>query len=150
MRKLIVLVLASLALSSCGGTERTDPGAPTGPEAAGVHIRQIYDVSKGMYVEGAYSYVRVEDLSGKKLVERRLGDQRSIDEVTLVSTTTLNLDPGTYRLLSFQRPCEAICGGDSLDPPTDRCSQRITVEPGSPLAVTVSVAPAEGCTIEVA
>jgi hypothetical protein len=148
MKKLIVLVLASLALSACGGTETTDPGATTGPDAAGVRIRQIYDISKGMYVEGAYSYVRVEDLSGKQLVERRLGDQRQLDEVTLVSTTTLNLDPGTYRLFSYQRPCSGNCG--YLDPPTDRCSQRITVEPGTPLAVTVSVAPAEGCTIEVA
>jgi hypothetical protein len=150
MRKLIVFVLASLAVSACGGTETTDPGATMGPEADGVRIRQIYDISKGMYVEGAYSYVRVEDLSGKQLVEGRLGDERQLDEVTLVSTITLNLDPGTYRLLSYQRPCELNCGGGYLDPPTDRCSQRITVEPGSPLAVTVSVAPAEGCTIEVA
>jgi hypothetical protein len=52
MRKLTVFVLASLALSACGGTETADPGATAEPEAAGVGIRQIYDVSKGMYVEG--------------------------------------------------------------------------------------------------
>ena len=60
MRTFIVIALASLAVAACGGSEAIGPGEPE-PEAASVRVRQLYDISGGVYVEGAYSYVRVED-----------------------------------------------------------------------------------------
>jgi hypothetical protein len=138
----------SIVVAACGGTETTGPAdtRPQGP--ATVRVEQLYDTSDGMYVEGAYSYVRIEDTNGNELVEKRLDDSDGGDDVTLVSTTTLSLDPGTYRLVSYQRPCDGNCG--YLDPPADRCAREITVEPGTPLEVTINVRPAEGCAIATA
>ena len=147
MRNLVVVALASLAVAACGGTETGGP-AETQQEAASVRVRQLYDISRGVYVEGAYSYVRVDDLDGDTVVERKLDDPTRRDDRTFVSTTTLTLDPGTYRLVSYQRPCEGNCG--YLDPPTDRCAREIVVEAGTPLAVTISLQPGEGCSIETA
>ena len=60
---------------------------------------------------------------------------------------TLRLDPGSYRLVSFQRPCSASC--DTLDPPTDACSRNVVVTAGRSVAVTITLRPAEGCSVEV-
>lgn len=148
MRNLVVIALASLAVAACGGTPSADPGGTTEPEAISVRVRQLYDVSGGVYVEGTYSYVRIDELDGDTVVEKKLDDPTQRDDRTFVSTTTLSLDPGTYRLVSYQRPCDGNCG--YLDPPTDRCAREIVVEAGTPLAVTISLQPGEGCTIETA
>lgn len=145
MRTFIVIALASLAVAACGGTEAGNPGAATEPEATGVRVRQLYDISKGVYVEGAYSYVRVDDLDGDALVEKKLDDSTQRDDRTFVSATALSLEPGTYRLISYQRPCSGNCS--YLDPPTDRCAREIVVEAGAPLDVTISLQPGAGCTI---
>ena len=147
MRTFIVIALASLFMAACGGSEATGPGE-TEPEAASVRVRQLYDISGGVYVEGAYSYVRVDDLDGDTLVERKLDDPTQRDDRTFVSTTTLSLGPGTYSLISYQRPCDGNCG--YLDPPTDRCSREIVVQPGDTAPVTIRVRPGQGCTIETA
>ena len=148
MRNLAVVALASLAVAACGGSETGSPGAATEPEATSVQVRQLYDISKGVYVEGAYSYVRVDDLDGDTLVEKKLDDPTQRDDRTFVSATALSLDPGTYRLVSYQRPCDGTCA--YLDPPTDRCSREIVVQPGDNAPVTIRVRPGEGCTIETA
>ena len=148
MRTFIVIALASLTVAACDGSEATGPGEPTEPGAASVRVRQLYDISGGVYVEGAYSYVRVDELDGDTVVEKKLDDPTQRDDRTFVSTAALSLDPGTYRLVSYQRPCEGNCG--YLDPPTDRCAREIVVEAGTPLAVTINLRPGAGCTIETA
>jgi hypothetical protein len=144
MSRVLVVALLSLAVAACG--ETAGPSATPDEGALSLRVRQLYDISEGVYVEGAYSYVRVEDASGNTIVEKRLGDGRQLDDDTLVSATTLRLDPGTYRLVAYQRPCEGNCS--MLDPPTDRCAREITVGPDGPPAVTIDARPAEPCTIE--
>jgi hypothetical protein len=60
---------------------------------------------------------------------------------------TLRLDPGSYRFVSFQRPCDGNC--DILDPPTDKCSREIVVVRDRPVEATITVRPSEGCSVEV-
>jgi hypothetical protein len=144
VRRILVVPLVARAVSACSGAERPDPG----PDAVDVRIRQIFDMSEGAYFEGSYSYVRVESLVGDELVEERLPlDAKKLDELRFLSTRALRLDPGTYRLVSFQRPCDGSC--DSLDPPTDSCSRRITVTRDRSVDVATTVRPGEGCTVEI-
>ena len=112
-----------------------------------MRIQQIFDMSEGGYFEGSYSYVRVENLDGEKLIEERLPlEGEKLGELRFLSRTTLRLDPGSYRLVSFQRPCEGSC--DSLDPPTDVCSGKIAVARDRAVQVAITVRPGAGCTIE--
>jgi hypothetical protein len=135
---------ALLALSACAGDESPDPG----PDAVDVPVRQIYDMSQGGYIEGSYSYVRVENLDGEEPIQKRFPvEARKLGELRFLSTMTLRLGPGSYRLVSFQRPCDGNCG--ILDPPTDECSREIVVVRDRPVEATIAVRPGEGCSIEV-
>ena len=74
-------------------------------------------------------------------------EARKPDPLLFLSTMTLRLDPGSYRLVSSQRPCDGSC--DSLDPPTDECSREVVVTAGRSVAVTITVGPGESCSVEV-
>jgi hypothetical protein len=136
MHTKLIALFASLALfaPACGAT--SEP-AQEGGGPVDVRVRQVLDPSKGLYIEGSYSYVRVERPDGEEVLKERLEGERIL----------LRLVPGEYRLISFQRPCDANCG--FLDPPTDRCEGLIMVRRAAePLNVVVTVSPGEGCTIE--
>ncbi|MFL5920369.1 MAG: hypothetical protein ACJ75Q_12495 [Gaiellaceae bacterium] len=109
---------------------------PRSAEAATLHVRQEW-AGGGLYVEGSYSYVRVEQ-AGRSVTQVRLSDER-------IPRATIRLDPGTYRLVSFQRPCDGNCG--MLDRPTDECTQEITANAAADLREVVRLSPGEGCTI---
>jgi hypothetical protein len=144
VREFLTASLVLVAVSACAGRESPDPG----PDAVDVPVRQIYDVSQGGYTEGSYSYVRVEDLDGDEQIEKRFSlEGRKLGPLRFLSALTLRLDPGSYRLVSFQRPCDGGC--DSLDPPTDECSRTVVVTAGRSVAVTITVRPGEGCSVEV-
>jgi hypothetical protein len=101
-----------------------------------VHVRQEW-VGGNLYIEGSYSYVRVEQ-GGKSVKQVRLSNER-------FPRATIRLEPGTYRLISFQRPCDGNCS--MLDPPTDQCSREITAEAAAELGTVVRLSPGEGCEI---
>lgn len=126
------LFAVSLA-AGCGGSEPS----PRSADPATLHVRQQW-VGGGLYVEGSYSYVRVER-DGDSVHELRLSGER-------IPRATIHLDPGTYRLVSFQRPCDGNCS--RLDPPTDRCSHEIEATAGRRIEATVRLTPGEGCTID--
>jgi hypothetical protein len=146
VRKLAIGPLVLLLLSACAGDDPPDPG----PDAVDVSVRQIYDMSQGTYIEGAYSYIRVEKLDGSEPIEKQFTQEgRKLDELRLLSTITLRIDPGSYRLVSFQRPCNANCANANLGPPTDECSREFVVVRGRPVEATITVRPGEGCSVEV-
>ena len=91
-----------------------------------------------VYIEGSYSYVRVEQ-DEKNVVQVRLKGRK-------VPEATVRLEPGSYRLVSFQRPCDGNCG--YLDPPTDQCRSEIEAKAGVLVEATVRLSPGEGCTID--
>jgi hypothetical protein len=141
---LLLASVALIALSACANEQSPDPGR----DAVDVPIRQIYDMSQGGYEEGSYSYVRIGNLDGDELIEKRFTqDARKIGKLRFLSTMTLRLDPGSYRLVSFQRPCDGNCS--VLDPPTDTCSREIVVLRDRPVRVRITVRPGAGCTVTI-
>jgi hypothetical protein len=139
MRRVAVALALGLAgvSSSCGGDGEY---TATSADAADLHVVQVWDESEGLYAEGALSYVRIETPGEEKLVEVELQPTESGHEASI------RLDPGEYRLVSWQRPCDGNC--DSLDPPTDRCAEEFALEPGNALTAAIKVRAADGCTID--
>ena len=126
-------VAASAIVAPACGDKAAGP-RPSQP--ATVHVRQEW-AGGNLYIEGSYSYVRVEQ-GGKSVKQVRLSNER-------FPRATFRLEPGTYRLVSFQRPCNGNCS--MLGPPTDRCSHEITAEPAAELGAVVRLSPGEGCEI---
>lgn len=122
-----------LPLAGCGGWQ---PG-PRSAKPAKLHVRQEW-VGGAVYIEGSYSYVRLEQ-GEKNVVQVRLKGGKTPE-------TTLRLDPGSYRLVSYQRPCDGNCG--YLDPPTDQCSREIEAKAGALVEAWVRLSPGDGCTID--
>lgn len=120
---------SALLLAACGGGHDK-------PRPATLHVTQKL-AGGSLYVEGSYSYVRVEK-GEKTLAEVRLRGRRTPE-------ATLRLDPGAYRLVSFQRPCDPSCG--VLDLPTDQCSGAIDAKADGRVEATIRLSPGEGCTI---
>jgi hypothetical protein len=128
-----LVAIAAGASSACGGDQprSSDLGMAT------LHVRQEWERG-GLYVEGAYAYVRLER-DGESVTEVRLSDAR-------IPRATIQVAPGSYRLVSFQRPCDGNCS--RLDPPTDVCSRALEVEPDAQLRAIVRLTPGKGCTID--
>jgi hypothetical protein len=94
-------------------------------------------VPGSLYFEGSYSYVRVER-DGHEIAKVKLENSRG----------ELRLNAGSYRLVSFQRPCDGNCG--YLDPPMDQCDLPVEVEANQVVTATVRLSPGKGCTIALA
>jgi hypothetical protein len=147
MRSLVLIGVLLLVLLMGCGNEGTGRRASDAPDTADVRVGQFFDLSKGMYIEGFRSYVRIESLDGDTLIQEQLDEPEGAGEDVLMSAATLRVDPGLYRVVSFLRPCDGNCG--SLDPPADQCSHELEVEPGRSVDVHVAVTLAESCTIEI-
>ena len=128
------LVFVALAAAACAGTV----AAATGPKPARLRVEQVLLPHTPLPVEGAYSYVRVERLSGRPVVQRRLSFGPR-------PATTLLLAAGRYRLRSWQRACDGNCG--HLDPPSDRCARRFEVKPGQRVNATIRLRYGSACRI---
>jgi D-alanyl-D-alanine dipeptidase len=100
-------------------------------------LRESIDRSRGTYVEGSVSYVRVRGVRGKPVVSRRVRRPRFRMQRRLGS--------GRYRVISYQRPCDGNCG--FLDPPTDRCSRPVRILSDGLTQVSVRVRPGRRCTM---
>jgi hypothetical protein len=136
MRRAAVLMMMTLALASCAGHSGPAPTAAEAPQAAGqLRITQIR-VGDAIPTEGALSYIRVESPAGATLAARQLPDSGKL---------MLRLKPGAYRLVSWQRTCDANCG--NLDPPSDRCTRPFSVTAHQEVDVTIRVDFASGCVI---
>jgi D-alanyl-D-alanine dipeptidase len=120
------VALAALAMPAAAGAA---PGT--------LDYRQKLDSSRGVYVEGSISFVRVRDSSGDTVVRRRTAAARF--------RMVRKLPPGRYRVVSYQRPCDGNCG--FLDPPADRCARRVRILSGGRTSVRVTVRPGRGCTM---
>jgi D-alanyl-D-alanine dipeptidase len=120
------VALAALALPAAAD------GAP-----GTLDYRQRLDSSRGVYVEGSISFVRVRDASGDLVVRRRTSRPRF--------RMRRKLPPGRYRVISYQRPCDGNCG--LLDPPADRCARRVRVLSGGLTEVRVVERPGRRCTM---
>ena len=125
-RYAIAVVAALLAVPATGNAA---PGT--------LDLRQTFDGSRGVYVEGTLSYVRVRGIRGKLVVAKRTSRP--------IFRMQRRLGPGRYTVISYQRPCAGNCG--MLDPPTDRCARRVRVLSGGLTEVAVHVRPGRRCTM---
>ena len=82
------------------------------------------------------TFIRVKLPSGRGVLTRRLPASDRL---------TLPLRPGRYRLVSWQRLCDANCG--TLDPPSHRCARSLILRDGERLKATIRVNYAVGCVI---
>ncbi|MFL5926100.1 MAG: hypothetical protein ACJ77E_04110 [Gaiellaceae bacterium] len=137
MRPLLLLVAASAiaipAVAGCGGST----GASSAAHPAEVRITHVHVAGSGYAVEGSYSYVRVDQPDGAKATEERLS-------LADPPTASLRVDPGSYRIVSYQRNCDGTC--TRLDPPSDFCSRPVDVAPGATIELTIRLRPGQGCT----
>src|SRR5215469_9834065 len=127
---LVPLAFAALLLASCAGQARS-AGAPEATVAANqgpAHLQIVHvSVGRAFPVEGAISYIRVERADGLVLTAERLWGKKFV----------IKLDPGVYRLASWQRICDGNC--TYLDAPSNRCERALSVRGGELLQATVRV-----------
>ena len=88
--------------------------APTGE----LDFRRVLDLSRGPYIEGSVSFLRVLDSRGTAVVEESTQGVRW--------RVKRRLSAGRYRVISFERPCSGNCL--LLDMPRERCSRRVRIE----------------------
>ena len=126
-----------VAAGACLGAAGSASG---GAKPAQLRVVQI-QLPGSFYIEGSYSYIRIERPDGRKVLQRRLPARRR-------PTLTVSLRAGSYRLVSWQRPCDGNCG--YLDPPTDRCARGFTLKRGQLLKATIRLKAGSGCRISFA
>jgi hypothetical protein len=102
-------------------------------------VRLTADLSRGSYIEGFIPFLRIE--RGTELISNSVLK----NDGGLTWVTSRMLDPGSYQVTSYVRPCDANCG--HLDAPTDTCSLGVPIQPGSQLEVRVILRPSHGCTM---
>jgi hypothetical protein len=126
-------VLVPLLLGACTARASPSPAATAG--AAQLRIAQVR-VSASVPIEGSLSYVRLERTGGTTVTERLPDSDR----------LTLTVRPGAYRLVSWQRICDANCG--NLDPPSNRCTRPFTLRKGEQLQAVIRLDwESSGCAI---
>ena len=135
MRSLVsALSVVAVAASGCGGSSSPEPC--TRSEEKGCLIVIQRTTGDRLYVEGSISYVHVTNASGTVFETELHGVGRS-------QVLDAALDPGSYRLTSYQRPCSGNC--EALDAPTDRCSTDFEIKPGAQATVGIAIRPNKGC-----
>ena len=123
------MLVVALAATACSHNR-------AGPHAARLAVRQVREPGP-VPIEGAYSYARVER-GGRTIVQARLSE-------AVIPRAAIRLDPGSYRLVSFQRTCDGNC--HVLDPPSDQCRRAFSVRADETVTATVRVTFGTGCLI---
>jgi D-alanyl-D-alanine dipeptidase len=101
---------------------------------------RVLDLSRGVYIEGSISHLRVRDGKGTLALQRQSGPGVRF-------RVRERLPAGRYRVTSFERPCDGNCA--LLDPPVARCSRRIQIMPHGRTGVRTTVRPYRGCRMSV-
>ncbi len=121
MTRLLLVTLTALALALV--TVVSTAAAP--PIKTRVSID--YRLEGALFIEGSYTYFRIENESGNAVLRHRFTDG--------ARKLTTKLRPGKYVLVTYERPCDGNC--DYLDPPAARCESSFRVRSGSPIKVVV-------------
>ena len=124
------------AASGCeaGGSSSPDPCERSNEDGCLIVIQRMTDGP--VFIEGSISFVHVTDSSGT-VFETELrgpGTRKVLDAA---------LEPGSYRLESYQRACGGNC--DNLEPATHRCSTDFEIKPGAQATVSITLGRSGGC-----
>ena len=109
--------------------------APAGagqPSSGVLEVRETFDPSRGIPIEGAQSYVRVTR-AGRVVLHEQNTARRF----------RRRLRPGRYRVLAYWRVCNGTC--NVLSPPSGRCRAPVRIRADDRTLVRVR-RNAEGCT----
>jgi hypothetical protein len=134
MLPVLMMTAAALAAGSFTAQASAQPVASARP-AGHLAIKKIR-VGETIPIEGAITFIRIKRPSGRVVLTRRL---------PATERRTLTLPPGRYRLVTWQRLCDANCG--TLDPPSHRCARSLTIRSGERLRAIIRVNYAVGCVI---
>ena len=96
------------------------------------------------YTEGSFFYLRIRTDAGELVLGRTY---RAAETEFVVRKS---LAPGTYSILSYERPCAGVCPepgqGGALDPPMSRCEHVLMIESSETYRVSVVAGPGvNGC-----
>lgn len=128
----LMIVSAAVAAISAGG----------GPQADGRLVIRETLPPMPRYIEGSISFLRVTH-GAEVLVDGRVTVGVSVRGRVPVFSRVV--EPGDYRVVSYQRPCDGNCS--FLDPPVDRCAATVHVPGGETLFATIVLAQEGGCTV---
>jgi hypothetical protein len=138
----LVIGLLAAAIAGCGADEH-DTTAEA-PSRLVIHEQRA--AGGLMYREGSLGFLRVAPVnSGTDL------DATEVPTAAPGAQTTIfdeRLEPGEYRIVSYQRPCDGNCG--YLDPPTDRCATTLQLGAGETREITIYVQPGRDCRVAAA
>jgi hypothetical protein len=138
MHRALSLLPLVLAVAGCGEAERSvvTRSAVTAPlTPAGKGRLEIVKTFPGgpVFVEGSQTHVRLVNADGHAVAGKisHGGPPAAI--------LRRDLPPGTYHLVTVERPCDGNCG--QLDPPVDetRCRLDVEVRRSSVSRVTIAV-----------
>ncbi len=128
-----VRILAAVAATSM--LALAAPSALAQAPAGELDFRRVLDLSRGPYIEGSVSFLRVLDSRGTTVIEESTQSVRW--------RVKRRLPAGRYRVTSFERPCSGNCV--LLDMPRERCSRRVRILAGGRTGVRSIVRPGRGC-----
>ena len=148
MRRTLLLLLVLAAACTGSPTVASTPSATTstGDEPTPTPSRGVLvlDVSRGCcYREGSFFYLKVRTDTGEVVVDRRYGAAQ------LEFIVREKLPPGSYSILTYERPCEGGCPKPfrvgALDPPASRCERTVTIRSGEKNRIRVVTVPGHDC-----
>ena len=135
---LVVLAGIAVPLWTVVFSPPVDVAGSARPGTLVVHETAVDTSLRG---EGYYAYLALERTDGTRL---RLVGQKG----TAAEPLSLRVEPGSYRLISYQRSCDAAC--PRLDPERfGYCSTVVSVQSSEAVKLRLSVRPYEGCTISI-
>jgi hypothetical protein len=147
MREALLLAVVAVACTGGDAVSSTPSVTPTQGEVKPAPSRGqlVLAVSRrGGYDEGSFFYLKIRTDAGKLVLGRTYP---AADTEFVVQKS---LAPGTYSILSYERPCDAACPRPdqvgALDPPTSRCKRVLTIESSETYHLPVVTGPGlNGC-----
>lgn len=145
----VLVGLLSLGLSDCGDDTGERPRAR-------VVVQQVFRPEVPYGTEGTVSFLVIER-EGAPIVRRQVVSPGVQEPQALLDE---RLEPGSYRVRSYQRTCSASCPGSpsgaeapivggALDPPSAKCSAAFEVVGDRAVDVLVTLDPsAAACEID--
>lgn len=110
-------------------------------------VRFRYAQRTSVYAEGARHYLQVSRPDGTVVVRRDEGTEQGPGAGYM---DTVRLQPGRYRVQTFQRGCDYTQGGDCqrvLDPPTHQCTAPVVIRAEAATTVAITVSLPNPCTV---
>jgi hypothetical protein len=136
----LALGLVVVAIAGCAAAQGRDEVAAQ-PSRLVIHEQRA--AGGPMYIEGSLGFLRVAPVaSGTDLDATQVPTAAPGEAVKIFDE---RLEPGQYRIVSYQRPCDGNC--DYLDPPTDRCAATLELDAGETREITIHVQPGRDCRV---